>query len=290
MFFCRSYHLVPPEVLFNDGSPFGNIDDLRSFPEAWNKHNLESASVQRLINSTNLHFDVIINEEFFGDSLLMFAHKFNYAPTVTICEFNNNDGFSILFLSNNKNNNTILCSHQGPLGHPLFIDLQNGLLPALSVTSHIFLPYSDEMTFSQRWYNVIVSVYDWYVRKYGYLTTEEEYAQKYFGHLGPLPSLTDLIRNVSLVLVNTHRAIFPPRATLPSMFILKNIFQVAYILWTNFILWRLLTWNPISFRCHWYWRSAHQTTKTTTKRHPNIFGWSKTRCYLFLTWYNRASI
>lgn len=73
------------------------------------------------------------------------------------------------------------------------------------------------MSFSQRLYNTIVSIYDWYIRNYVYLPKEEEYAQKFFGHLGPLPSLRDLMFNVSMVLVNTHRSIFPPRPTMPSI-------------------------------------------------------------------------
>lgn len=55
------------------------------FSSEWNSHNMASESTHRLINSTGLHFDVIINEEFFADSFLMFAHKFK-APVVTICE------------------------------------------------------------------------------------------------------------------------------------------------------------------------------------------------------------
>lgn len=51
-----------------------------------NAYALESPNVQKLIHSTDQHFDVIINEDFFGDSFLMFAHKFK-APTITICPF-----------------------------------------------------------------------------------------------------------------------------------------------------------------------------------------------------------
>lgn len=54
------------------------------FTNIWNLHNIESHASQKLINSTQ-HFDVMINEEFFGDSFLMFAHKFK-VPIVTICE------------------------------------------------------------------------------------------------------------------------------------------------------------------------------------------------------------
>lgn len=47
-------------------------------------HALSDANVQKLINRNDLHFDLIINEEIFHDSFLMFGHKFK-APIVTIC-------------------------------------------------------------------------------------------------------------------------------------------------------------------------------------------------------------
>lgn len=47
-------------------------------------HALGDANVQKLINRNDLHFDLIINEEIFHDSFLMFGHKFK-APIVTIC-------------------------------------------------------------------------------------------------------------------------------------------------------------------------------------------------------------
>lgn len=47
------------------------------------KHGLNSSNVQKFIHTKNLHFDLVINEDFFHESWLMFAHKFN-APIVTI--------------------------------------------------------------------------------------------------------------------------------------------------------------------------------------------------------------
>lgn len=73
------------------------------------------------------------------------------------------------------------------------------------------------MSLYERWFNTIVSAYDWMVRRFSYLPTEEEYTRKYFAHLAPLPSLDDLLRNVSLILVNTHRALSPPRPAMPSI-------------------------------------------------------------------------
>lgn len=69
------------------GTAFGGINDLAFLSRMFNPHAWENANVQKFIKSTGQHFDVIINEEFFGDSFLMFAHKFK-APIVTICKCN----------------------------------------------------------------------------------------------------------------------------------------------------------------------------------------------------------
>lgn len=85
------------------------------------------------------------------------------------------------------------------------------------------LPYSDDMTFAQRLYNTCVTVYDWLIRQFLYLPAEEALVKKYFSHLEPLPLLNDLVHNVSLNFVNTHRALSPPRSAMPGEF--KLIFS-----------------------------------------------------------------
>ena len=70
----------------NANSIFTSISQTHDFTHMINEYNFENANVQKLIHSTNLHFDVVINEEFFADSFLMFAHKFN-APIITICKY-----------------------------------------------------------------------------------------------------------------------------------------------------------------------------------------------------------
>lgn len=77
------------------------------------------------------------------------------------------------------------------------------------------LPFSDKMTFWERYYNAALTLFDRIVYQFQYLPLEEALAKKHFSHLEPLPSLYDLINNVSLVLVNTHRAISPPRPAMP---------------------------------------------------------------------------
>lgn len=61
------------------------------------------------------------------------------------------------------------------------------------------------MSFVERWFNTILSASDWIVRRFIHIPWQTEIAQKYFGHLGPLPSLDDVNKNVSVILINTHR-------------------------------------------------------------------------------------
>lgn len=74
--------------MLNDfgGSAFATLSMLSFFPKMTNEYNLKSDTVQKLIHSKDLHFDVIVMEDFFSESYLAFAHKFN-APVVKICEF-----------------------------------------------------------------------------------------------------------------------------------------------------------------------------------------------------------
>lgn len=48
-------------------------------------HGLSRPAIQNIINSTDLHFDLVINEDMFMESWLLFSHKFK-APTLTISE------------------------------------------------------------------------------------------------------------------------------------------------------------------------------------------------------------
>lgn len=59
------------------------------FPKLMTEYMYENPNVQKFIKSTGLHFDVIVAEEFFSDSLYMLAHK-HKAPLVTICKLSIN--------------------------------------------------------------------------------------------------------------------------------------------------------------------------------------------------------
>ncbi|XP_031633897.1 UDP-glucuronosyltransferase 2B16-like [Contarinia nasturtii] len=175
--------------LFDNGNnPLKMIGLMSIFPRFFNEYHLKSAAVQKLIHSTGLHFDVIVMEDFFSENLMMFAHKFN-APIVKICPFGATD----------------------------FNDRAMGLLTPSSFVPHYMLAYSEDMTFFQRWFNTIVIFYDWAFRTFVYLPSEEAFAKEHFAHLKPLPSMDELFQKVSIILVNTHRALSPPRPSMPSI-------------------------------------------------------------------------
>lgn len=55
-----------------------------------------------------------------------------------------------------------------------------GLLTPLSHVPSSLIGYTDLMSFSERIYNVIISGYHWYKRKYYFLPLQEELAKEYF--------------------------------------------------------------------------------------------------------------
>lgn len=108
----------------------------------------EDENVQRFIKQTGLHFDVILIDDFFNDSLFMFAHKFK-APIVTICRCHYTIFFSLYLIFNRKKNTNVkycniffCCASATPspqlgvYGATEFIDMQHGLLPPPSIVPH----------------------------------------------------------------------------------------------------------------------------------------------------------
>lgn len=109
-----------------------------------------------------------------------------------------------------------------------------GLQTPLSHVPSTMLPYNDQMTFIQRFYNVIVSTYQWIVRKV-VLSLHDQMAQQYFTGIlnnkfyraivfdihfkdySPLPSVEELERSIALILINSHPSIFPVRPKMPGM-------------------------------------------------------------------------
>lgn len=188
----------PVSKLFNTASYTSDYNNLFLY---WrlgletSRVGLESQSVQQFIKRNDLAFDLVVSEQFFQESWLMFAHKFN-APIVTISTY----------------------------GYSDFMDRAMGILTPWSYVPHMILDYEDDMNFLQRSYNALVSVVDYVVREMYYLPEQDKLAKEFFSELeqqrGPLPSVRDLEKSISVILVNAHPTLAKPR---PSTAGLVNI-------------------------------------------------------------------
>ncbi|XP_018789095.1 PREDICTED: UDP-glucuronosyltransferase 2B13-like [Bactrocera latifrons] len=151
---------------------------------------LNQSKVKFLIASKDLHFDLVILEQFFHESFLMFAHKFK-CPVVTL----------------------------GTLGYADNMDHAMGLLTPWSFVPHLFLSDINHMDFYQRAYNVYISLYDAFFRHWYYLPQMQAMAERHFGGVieGPLPHVNELVQNISLMLINSHRSLDAPRPGMPGL-------------------------------------------------------------------------
>lgn len=156
---------------------------------------LNDAQVKAFMNKTDQHFDVIVLEQFFHDSWLTFAHKFK-APIVTIAT----------------------------LGHAFYFDHAMGLLTPWAFVPHNVLQLNDEMSFVERCRNFYWALTDTLLRKYYYMSKMQIMADRYFTGLdGPVPSVLDLEKNISLRIVNNHRSMMNPRPMMPGLIYTSGI-------------------------------------------------------------------
>lgn len=58
-----------------------------------------------------------------------------------------------------------------------------GLLTPWSFVPHFLLPYGDDMSYTERVYNVILSLYSWWLRSWVMLERQNEIAHRHFAHL-----------------------------------------------------------------------------------------------------------
>jgi glucuronosyltransferase len=141
--------------------------------------------VQDLLKSQE-KYDLIITEFFLVNCFLPFIHKFK-APHVAVSS-------CVPFPWSSD--------HMGNPNNPSYIPTHG--------TS-----FSDEMSFSQRLRNVIANV----VMKFIFSVTErtviQRYAREHFGD--DVPALSDIARNTSLLLVNTHFSLNRPRPLVPGV-------------------------------------------------------------------------
>lgn len=146
-------------------------------------------------------------------------------------------------------------------GYTSTMDQSMGLLTPLSFVPHSSLPYSDDMTLSQRFYNTFITAYDVVFRRLNYIRAQNKLAQKHFkaGIEGEIPHVLKMEREISVMLVNSHNSLNKPRPKMPGLIdiggahIKTNVHlpvdtvTVSFVQSLKLILKRTGKWNCQSF-------------------------------------------
>ena len=152
------------------------------------KYGMTSKGSQKLMALKDKEtFDIIIIDLTFEECFLGFVPIFGNPPVIAITAYVSPPWFSVF------------------VGNPQL----------LSFTNSYILPLTDCMTFFQRMANFMFHNYVLYYRKFHHLPIMDNIAQSYFGKSTPLPS--EIEKNFSLVMVNTHYSLDYTRPLVPAM-------------------------------------------------------------------------
>lgn len=148
---------------------------------------VESKNFRDLIQS-DAQFDVVIIEIISGEALLGLGHHFN-APVIAMSTFGS-------------------------------FKWTNDLVATPSIASYVpntFNGYTDRMNFWERAYNSLNFWYEDIVMPLLSTPAQQKYLEQLFPNSKNMPTIAELKRNVSLVLLNTHVTLATPRPYAPNM-------------------------------------------------------------------------
>lgn len=154
------------------------------FGLAMTEYVLAYPSVQELLQS-NATFDLVIAEVIWNDAHMGFAQHY---------------GVPIVLLSSigaSEWSNDLVANPSPP-----------------SYICHTASGYSNEMTITQRGWNLVLYIYELYLRHFVMLPKQNEFVQKYFRNM---PHLSEFMYNASLILLNSHPAATEPVPLVPNM-------------------------------------------------------------------------
>lgn len=148
---------------------------------------LSSQNFQQFV-ADQQHFDVIIVDTCGQDSLIGLSKHFN-APFIALSPYPANKLISDL------------------VGAPIFP----------SYVPHLFSHYSDHMSFWQRMHNSLIYWFEEIMVTLIHTPNQQKYMERMFPNTENWPSLEEIKRNVSLVLLNTHATYATVRPYTPNM-------------------------------------------------------------------------
>ncbi|XP_055915994.1 UDP-glucosyltransferase 2-like [Eupeodes corollae] len=148
---------------------------------------LQQPNVQEILhrNDTKNVYDLLIVEQFYQEAFLALALKYDI-PTIS----------------------------SSTLGQQTFMSEMMGVITPWSYVPHGSLALDDRMTFWERVQNSVASLYDGFFREFIYFPHQDELVQKYFSHLPmKLPTVSEMKKNVSVLLLNSYTPLTSPRPT-----------------------------------------------------------------------------
>lgn len=153
------------------------------------ENTINKPSVMKLIHSEGLQFDLVLFENFFHECFVAIGHKFN-APVVQLFPSTPNAG--------------IAQRHGNPYDGSYIPDINSG--------------FSDDMSFMERLTNTAIVFIHTALSSFYYLPKQRDLMDKYFNYTDwkTRPSMEDMLKNVSLTLINTHFSIGISRPLVPS--------------------------------------------------------------------------
>lgn len=97
-----------------------------------------------------------------------------------------------------------------------------GFYSPWAIVPHHLLPYKDGMRFRERHHNTFISLFDWLMRNVYYLPRQEAIAKQNFkawklNETDTLPTVRQMEKKISVILVNSHLAIDHPRPSMPNV-------------------------------------------------------------------------
>ncbi|KAH8290982.1 hypothetical protein KR054_007661, partial [Drosophila jambulina] len=145
----------------------------------------EQPGVQELINAKDKvgKYDLLIAPQFYNEGALILGHLYQI-PVITTSTY----------------------------GFANFFSQMVGIVSPWSYVPNAFMPYSDRMTLWERIGNVANSGIEDLMREFSYYPKQDAILQKHFSKLlDRVPSVKELERNISAILLNNYMPLASPR-------------------------------------------------------------------------------
>ncbi|TMW45132.1 hypothetical protein DOY81_009787, partial [Sarcophaga bullata] len=155
------------------------------------EHALKQPKVQQIINHPQPkgQYDLLLCEQFYQEPFLALSYIYDI-PVVT----------------------------SSTLGYENHMSQMMGVLTPWSFVPHGFMPFTDHMSFMERLKNSYYSLAEDLTREWDLFPKMDQLVQQYFGHLNvKIPLVTQMEKNISVMLLNSHTPLTTSRPTIAGM-------------------------------------------------------------------------